>query len=627
KIQNPKSQGGENDMAPADEPLYDEPSDAGEIVVDAHALGGRYILEGPLSRGALATTYRAIDQDSGRTVAVKLFDEQAGEQHQFRERLLRLASQLATLDHPNIAAVLDAGVQDGRPYLVTELVEGDLAEGKSVRTLLIEQGHLPVERAVTIGAQVAEGLAHAHQRGIIHGDLRPENVVVGANGQVKLLDFSLTHLAVTCGLLSLEALAERAAYLSPEQVMGAAPTVRSDTYSLAVMLYEALAGAPPFAGANLLAIASQRLVREPASLRRVRPDVPLELDNVILRALAPNPIERHGSAIEFRAALLERELALQSPALHDLEVARDGRPVRPRRSRLEHIALLAPALATAAVGTLAFLFYMLVLPQVLSLFQFAQVPDLGGHSLADAAQLARAAGLDVSIDSLQPSEDKPKDTVIGQLPPAGSRASRTAPVKLVVSAGIQTPDLRGMNLNEARALLVRRGWKPGAIETQLVQGAAPGTVVGQKPGAGELVPEKGELSLSVAGGNYAEGAQISASAGKNPGLAVDGKEDTFWTASGPAPQWIEIDMKIPVTLGGLELVAAQQQSGPTIHEVWVTTKDGEYFAIDTLRGITRDRDKLVVRLNEPVPNVVRVKIHTALSAGDVGWREIRIVSG
>lgn len=609
----------------AEETLSLEPADEflGHLGIsaDPNALAGRYTLEGPLGHGLLSTTYRAFDQDSGRAVAIKLFTEQAGDHREFRERLLRLASTLAALDHPNIASVLDAGMEGGQPFLVTELVEG-----QTLRALLVDQGRLSVERAATIGAQVAEGLAYAHQRGIVHGDLRPENVLVGEHGQVRIIDFGLRSLAVSSGLLPLEALTERAAYLSPEQVMGAAPNARSDVYSLAITLYEALAGAPPFAGENLLAVASQRLVREPPSLRRFRSDVPIELDNVLLRALAPNQAERYGSALELRAALLERELAVQASVMREISVTRDERvPLRPRRTSLEQVALLAPALATVAVGIVAFLFYTLLLPNLLSILQFGEVPELSGRSLSEAAQLARAAGLDVQVESIQPSQDKPKDTVITQLQAAGSRAPRASAVKLVISAGVQTPDLRNLPLSDARALVVRAGWRPGPIESQLAKDTAPGIVIGQRPAPGELVSDKGEVTFIVSGGNYAEGAQVKGSAGKTPELAVDGNVQTFWNAGGPAPNEIEIDLRNPITMTTLELVTAQTQSGPTIHEIWVTNQAGDFFAVHTFRGTTKDGDTLQVRFDQPVPQVVRVKIHTAVSAGNVSWREIRIL--
>lgn len=585
-------------------------------------LAGRYALEDRIQRSYLADTFRGTDLDSGRSVAVTVFSDRAGEHQQFRQRLLQLANALATFDHPSIAAVLDAGIIDGRPYVISELVEG-----QSLREVLEQTRRLPVERVVSIGTQVAEALAYAHQRGLIHGDLRPDNIVVGEHGKLKITDFGQTRLAVSFGLIPLDSLAESVPYLSPEQVMGSQPSQRSDIYSLAAILYEALAGLPPFGGTNALVAASQRLVREPASLRRARPDVPLELDNAILRALVPNPVERYRDANEFRAALLERELALQAAAMPAQWGGREERVIlRPRRSILEHIAVAAPLFATLAVVAAAFLFYTLVMPKALSFVQFSAAPDLSGRPLAEAAQIARGVGLDVTVESLQPTNDQPKDVVLAQIPGPGTQLSHSSPIKLVISQGIRTPDVRQMSVNDARITLVRNGWKTGGVETQLAPGVPPGMVVGQKPGPGEVVPDKRDVVLIVSGGSQTAGAQLAASSGDDTRAAVDGDEQTYWMPTAPAPQWIELRLQSPIVVGAMELVPAQPRSEPTIVEIWVTMEGGEFLPIHTFRETTSDGQALRFKLDQPADRVVAVRVATTMSAGGVGWREIKVLA-
>jgi serine/threonine-protein kinase len=596
--------------------------DQGGLVAASRPLAGRYLIHNMLGQGVLATTYRAIDQDSGREVAVKLFTDEASNHTEFRQQVLHLASRLAAFEHPNIAAVLDVGIEDGQLYLVAEFVEGH-----SLRALLRAEHRLGVERAVSIGVQAADGLTAAHQRGVIHGDLTPENVLIDQAGRVKLVDFGLVTLGVRLGLLPVHGLAQRAAYLSPEQVMGSAPGRRSDIYALAVVLYEALVGAPPFGGGNFLALASQRLVREPESLHRLVRDIPLAVDSAIARALAPNPSERYQSAAEFRTALLEREVALQVAEPLDSLTFTDRRP-RPARRRptLEALAVATPVLGTLGIGLVAFLVYTLFLADGFSFLHYARVPDLSGRTLTEAVQLARTAGLDVTVDQIQGTDDQPRDMVVAQVPPAGERALRATPVKLVVSGGIRTPDLRNMTLNNARAFLLRNSWKLGPVQTQAAPGVAPGTVVGQRPAPGEVVPNKTEVTIIVSGGNVGERTQVSASSGQDPGAATDGNEQTAWNPAGPAPQWIELDVRSPITLSSLELVPSQPREEPTIHEIWATTLSGDFLPVYTYRGTTADGQKMLVRLDQPVDDVVRVRVVTVMTGGGVGWREIRLLS-
>lgn len=595
----------------------------GPSAASSGILGGRFLLMSAVGRGTLATTYRAIDQDSGREVALKLFDEQPSEHADFRARLLRLAGELASFDHPNIARVLDAGLAAGRLYLVTEWVEG-----RPLRTLLHPRERLGVEQAIALGAQVADALAAAHQRGLTHGSVHPHNLLVDDQGQVKVSDFAVTALAASLELVPLTGLAERAAYLAPEQILGGAPTPRSDVYALGSILYEALVGLPPFGGSNFLAMAAQRLVREPNSTRLVRADVPIEVDGALLRALAANPAERFGSAAEFRRALLEH--GGLSPALeaYDSLAGADRRPSRPsRHTTLELLATLTPIAATLGVGLLAFLVYTLVLTRGLSLLQYAQVPDLRGRTLSEAVQLAHTAGLEVTLERVEGTDDTPRDVIVSQAPAPGERVLRASPVKLVVSGGFKTPDLRQMSEANARLVLVRSGWKVGRVQTRAAPGVAQGTVLDQRPAPGEMVPTRGEVTLVVAGDASAGGAAVVASSGGDPWEAVDDDERTSWQPTAPVPQWIELQLGTPITLGGMELVTAQPRQEPTSHEVWVTTSAGDFFPVHTFRDVTADGHRLRARLDQPVAGVVRVRVVTVLSSGGVGWREIRLYSG
>src|ERR687883_676722 len=188
-----------------------------------------------------------------RQVAVKLFPSHLASDETFRDRFLEKGRVAEHLEHPHIGRVFETGVADGRPYLVMELIDG-----QSLRTLLELRGRLPLHTALSLAVPIAEALTYAHHQGVFHADLRPENVLLDRQGRPKVVDFGLCHVAVATGVVSLDSIARRAAYLAPEQVSGESIGPRTDVYALAAMVYEMLVGTPPLAGPNALATASRR---------------------------------------------------------------------------------------------------------------------------------------------------------------------------------------------------------------------------------------------------------------------------------------------------------------------------------------------------------------------------------
>ncbi len=302
---------------------------------------GRYVLERRLGRGGMAEVVLARDTTLDRPVAVKLLAEGAGGDPELRERFLREGRFAAQLSHPNVVAVYDTGEEDGRPYIVMELVEGaTLAEEVQRR------GALPAAEVVALGRQACAGLAHAHERGLVHRDVKPQNLLLSGNGTLKVADFGIARAGSgSATLTQAGTLLGTAAYMAPEVVRGEPATAAADVYSLGAVLYELVTASPPRRAATIADLAADEPVLRP---RERVGGVPRELEETIMRCLDPDPARRPASARD-----LARELggpdATPTLSQRPTEIARTMRRPRPDR----RLWLGAAAAAAAAALALA----------------------------------------------------------------------------------------------------------------------------------------------------------------------------------------------------------------------------------------------------------------------------------
>ena len=306
-------------------------------MTEATVAGRRYRLERPLGHGGMASVYLARDSELDRSVAVKLLAENAAGDDGLRERFVREARLAARLSHPNIVGVFDAGEDDGRPYIVMEHVDGE-----TLSDLLARQGRLPPEEARGLALQAARGLAHAHAAGLVHRDIKPQNLLLREDGTLKIADFGIARAAEGTALTQAGTVLGTAAYLAPEQALGEQATPAADVYSLGAVLYELLTGKPPYEFDSLADLADKQRRHAIAPVRELAPDVPRELEEVVMRCLARNPAYRPASAAE-----LERELG---PATAEPPTVRVPSPRQPSRRLLWLGAAGAAALAGILLG-------------------------------------------------------------------------------------------------------------------------------------------------------------------------------------------------------------------------------------------------------------------------------------
>jgi serine/threonine-protein kinase len=264
---------------------------------------GRYRVEDVLGRGGMASVYLARDAELERPVAVKVLAEHLADQPDFRDRFLREARLAAQLSHPNVVQVFDVGEEDGKPFIVMECVEGStLAEE------LKERGRLEPEEVVDVALQICGGLEHAHAAGLVHRDIKPQNLLLRPDGTVKIADFGIARAAETTRLTQIGSVLGTAAYLAPEQALGEEVTASADIYSLGCVLYELLAGRTPYIFQTLPELAVKHREETIEPLRELRPEISKRLEAAIMHALARKPDYRPESAAAFA-----EELAMASP--------------------------------------------------------------------------------------------------------------------------------------------------------------------------------------------------------------------------------------------------------------------------------------------------------------------------
>ena len=279
---------------------------------------GRYVIDSEIGRGAMGVVFKATDSVLQRTVAVKTVNMAMEKDHadKYEARFYQEARAAGGLNHPNIVTVYDAGKAGDVVYMAMEYIQG-----VELRSLLVEGQPMGVAQALSVAAQVAEGLGYAHQQGVVHRDIKPANIMVVADGPVKITDFGIARMRASADLTQTGVMLGSPKYMSPEQVIGKRADHRSDIFSLGVILYEMLTGAAPLSGENVTALMYQIVNFAPPAPSSVNKQVPEMLDFVVAKMLAKPLDERYPDAREVAKDLRECERGIAAPV-----AAQAGRP-------------------------------------------------------------------------------------------------------------------------------------------------------------------------------------------------------------------------------------------------------------------------------------------------------------
>lgn len=465
-------------------------------------LNNRYELERKIGEGGMARVYRGRDLRLSRTVAVKVLHAQYATDASFLPRFQHEAQAAANLHHHNIVDIYDVGQDGDIHYIVMEFIEGH-----DLKQEILRRGALPIDEAIAIIAAVADGLDAAHRTGMVHRDIKPQNIVIGSDGQVKITDFGIAKSALSTAMTETGITFGTADYLSPEQARGQPATARADIYCLGVTLYEALTGKLPFSGDNAIAVAFKHVSEAPQPPRQLNPRIPPQLEALVLQALEKDPEKRPASAREFAQRL--RAIRLTS----DQETVVSAVPVLPgsrpqpaapapvqAQGAAQHSGQTAPrvlqppprhnsapvAPRSGGLGFGGFLIGLLVIGLVLGgIFLFTS-GALDIFALSGNNPRATRAPIFGQTSPL------PTLTVTPSLVPTAITPTVTATPELVM------PSLIGLPIEQAREQLANDSLS--ATEEQRPSDDPIGSVIDQQPIAGEVISTTTTISLVVSSG-------------------------------------------------------------------------------------------------------------------------------
>jgi serine/threonine-protein kinase len=486
-------------------------------------LAGRYRLEERIAAGGMGEVWRATDTLLQRVVAVKLLRDSLSEDPVVAERFRREALLAAQISHPNMAGVFDYVQEHDQPGIVMEFVDGE-----SLADRLAREGKLPVADAVRVTSALLAALQSAHDAGIVHRDVKPGNVMLSSNGDVKVTDFGIARATSDHTLTETGTVIGTAHYLAPEQVSGAQATPSSDLYSAGAILYEMLGGRKPFQAETPIAVAMKRLTEDPPALRTLRKDVPEPVEAVVDRALARDPSDRFASAADMRAALDEAYAGVQPATLPQrmdptptmvlpveetagaattvgaMPAVSQQTGVGPaalvaRRRKREYKRLVGYALLLAAAIGVATLLFLALTGNGQDVFA---TPNFKGGTIQQAR--VEADRLHLKLKEIPRDSTLPAGSVTGQTPTAGTPVVSGAEITLGVSTGnppaptgTPVPDVVGQDRADAEDALKLAGFKVKVEETQ-TSSADPGKVVRQDPAFGDMAQRGDTVTIFVA---------------------------------------------------------------------------------------------------------------------------------
>lgn len=452
------------------------------MIIKGQKINDRYQIVRMIGEGGMANVYLAYDTILDRNVAVKILRGDLSGDEKFVRRFQREAISASSLSHPNIVEMYDVGEDDGKYFIVMEYVDG-----KTLKSLIKRRGALTLPEVMDIMKQLTSAIACAHDSYIIHRDIKPQNVMILEDGRVKITDFGIAMALNSHELTQTNSVMGSVHYLPPEQANGTGSTIKSDIYSLGILMYELLTGKLPFKGENAVEIAIKQMKEPIPSVRNLNPEIPQSVENIILKACAKNPKNRYENIREMNDDVL---LALDPEHAYDEKVVYafpeqdvdetkqmskvtrsklnknvqknvnvEEKPKKDKGDKGINIALVITG--TICIGLIVLIALFIIVYPTMSEPEDVKIPDVTDKTVVEAEKILRELGLDVNAETEEKhSDDVEEGLVMGTSPSIGRTVKEDTEITLIISSGkrgITLENYVGQNYYEVQATLEAAG--------------------------------------------------------------------------------------------------------------------------------------------------------------------------